>query len=322
MHYVGIGKFYRVLFGWLPFSLGDILYTAAGIYLIIKVIKISTILIRKQYSKVWLRKGVKKALIICSFIYILFNINWGLNYNRLGIGYQIKIKPIEHTKEDLLQLTSQLITKVNEASRAFGEARVFPDYRKMFSSALVAYKNSEQQYPFLHYENTSVKRSLYGRVGNYLGFFGYYNPFTGESQLNLTQPRFLIPYVICHEMAHQVGYANESEANFVGYLTAISSPDPIFHYSVYFDLFNYANKELAVRDSIKARENYFKLDTLVRKDLVELRNYYKKYKSPLESVIKVFYDHYLKANQQDKGLESYNQVVGLLIAYNKKYGKI
>ncbi len=123
-------------------------------------------------------------------------------------------------------------------------------------------------------------------------------------------------------MAHQVGYASESEANFVGYLTATASKDPFFHYSAYFDMFNYANRELSKRDSVKAKENYKLLDTLVRKDFSELRQFYRKYKNPIEPIIWAFYDKYLKANQQDKGVESYNQVVGLLIAYHKKYRKI
>jgi hypothetical protein len=203
-----------------------------------------------------------------------------------------------------------------------GEVKAYPAYPHIFSTAREAYKIANLKYPFLHYETPSVKRSLYGRGGNYFGFLGYFNPFTGESQLNLTQPPFLIPFVTCHEMAHQLGYANESEANFVGYLTAASSKDPLFHYSAYFDMFNYANSELSKRDSVKGKENYKLLDTLVKKDMQELRQFYKKYKNPIEPIVWAFYDRYLKANQQDKGVDSYNQVVGLLIAYYKKYGRI
>ncbi len=123
-------------------------------------------------------------------------------------------------------------------------------------------------------------------------------------------------------MSHQLGYASESQANFVGYLTAIHSPDTLFHYSAYFDLFSYANHELAVKDSVKAHDNYQRLDTLVKKDFTELKLFQKKYKNPFEKVVRIFYDRYLKANQQDKGVKSYNQVTDLLVAYYKKYGSI
>jgi hypothetical protein len=64
------------------------------------------------------------------------------------------------------------------------------------------------------------------------------------------------------------------------------------------------------------------LDTLVKKDFVELREYWRKSENVVEPLIRIFYDNYLKANQQMEGVKSYNQVVGWLIAYYKKYGKI
>lgn len=121
----------------------------------------------------------------------------------------------------------------------------YKTYPEIFAQAQAAYLQSTAAgFSFLAYNTKSVKRSMYGRMGNFLGFLGYYNPFTGEAQLNLTMPRFLIPFVTCHEIAHQLGYASESEANFVAYLAAVRSPDTLFRYSTYFDLFNYANKEL------------------------------------------------------------------------------
>ena len=54
-------------------------------------------------------------------------------------------------------------------------------------------------------------------------FLGYYNPFTGEAQVNTNVPAFVIPFTTCHEMAHQIGYASESEASFVGFLVIRNS---------------------------------------------------------------------------------------------------
>jgi hypothetical protein len=123
-------------------------------------------------------------------------------------------------------------------------------------------------------------------------------------------------------MAHQLGYASEKQANFVGYLAAVQSTDTLFHYSAYFDLFNYANHEMFSRDSVKAKENYKNLDTLVKLDYKELREFTNKNKNPVEPIMRLFYDQYLRANQQAKGARSYNEVVGLLIAHYKKYKRI
>ena len=246
-----------------------------------------------------------------------------MNYNRLGVSHQLKIKEEKNNVEDLKNINRLLVAKVNEERLALGNGKVnYPLYPEIFKQAQLSYKVSSAEFPFLHYDTPSIKRSLYGRLGNFFGFLGYYNPFTGEAQLNLTMPQFLIPYVTCHEMAHQLGYASEDEANFVGYLAAKKSPNRLFHYSTYFDLFNYANNELYKRDSVAARANYNQLDTLVKVDMAELKNYWRKSDNYIEPLIKAFYDQYLKANQQDRGVKSYNHVVSLLIAYNKKYGSI
>src|SRR2546430_2382520 len=79
--YSGFSHFLRIIFGWLPFSLGDILYLAAILWIIWKVVKFFKILITRRISWKWVRQGAVKGLFICIIIYIVFNIFWGLNYN-------------------------------------------------------------------------------------------------------------------------------------------------------------------------------------------------------------------------------------------------
>ena len=321
--YPHISWFYREIFGWIPFSVGDILYAVAGAFLFWSFVKFIRLLFSRRLNTVNYKNVFKKIFLTLSAIYIYFNLTWGLNYNRPGIAYQLQLNQHEYNEQDLKWISNILLKKVNENRLELGNQKIkYQPYHKVFVQAQQAYQNATANFPYLDYETRSVKRSMYGRLGNFLGFLGYYNPFTGEAQLNLTMPRFLIPYVTCHEMAHQLGYASESEANFVGYLAAVSSKDTVFHYSAYFDLFNYANRELYFKDSIAAKNNYKQLDTLVKTDMIELREYWRKSDNAVEPFIKIFYDHYLKANQQIEGVQSYNQVIGWLIAYYKKYGKI
>lgn len=322
--YRNISWFYRLLFGWLPFSVGDILYAAAGIFLLVNIVKLFKNLINRSFEKGNLKRAFTKVIFIFSIIYIYFNLSWGLNYNRPGIADQLHLTAKNHSEQDLKLITDTLLNKVNECRAMLGNGKIkYKSYPEIFSQAQIAYlQSSAAEFSFLAYNTKSVKRSMYGRMGNFFGFLGYYNPFTGEAQLNLTMPGFLIPFVTCHEIAHQLGYASESEANFVAYLAAVHSPDTLFHYSTYFDLFNYANRELFLKDSIAAKNNYTRLNPLVKKDVEELREYWQKSDNAIEPLIRIFYDRYLKANQQSKGVQSYNDITGWLIAYLKKYGKI
>ncbi len=318
-----IAIFLRTITSWLPFSVGDILYGWIAVWLIIGLIKMIRSVVQKKITRQSFLTAIGKIIRFCLWVYIVFNIFWGLNYDRLGIAYQLQLRPALYTTDELKSLTDLLIIKVNNSKKLLGDSLFqYPSYQQIFSETINAYESAKKKFPFLKYQNQNIKSSLYGKLGNYLGILGYYNPFTGEAQVNVTTPPFTIPYTACHEVAHQLGYATEDEANFAGYLVAKSSSNILFSYSVYFDLFNYANGILFYRDSVAARKNYRLLDTLVRKDEMEVRLFYSKYQNPLEPVITSLYGSYLKANNQPKGMETYNEVVAWLIAYEKKYKTI
>ena len=172
---------------------------------------------------------------------------------------------------------------------------------------------------------------MYSVLGDYIGFTGYFNPITGEAQVRSDIPNLLVPYITCHEMAHQLGYASESEANFVGYLTAIASKDLYFRYSAYLELFTYAQSEeillFGKEKNFKAFEatllyNRTHLDRLVIKDRKAIRAFFQKRQNRLSPTVTSMYDQYLKLNKQAAGIDSYNEVIGWLIAYQQKNGGI
>ncbi|WP_158638397.1 DUF3810 domain-containing protein [Panacibacter ginsenosidivorans] len=307
----------RFLFGWLPFSIGDLLYLSAAIWLIVRFYKTGKAVLKKRVSKESFLRSLRRTVAVILWIYIIFYSFWGLNYSRLGISYQLKLEPVDYSTNDLKILTASLITKVNASRLELGDSVTYPSNKEMFSIATSAYNRAEQNLPFLHYKVASIKSSMWGWLGNYTGFLGYYNPFSAEAQVNTTVPRFVIPFTVCHEIGHQLGYGSEDEANFSGYLAAMSSTDERFHYSAYFDLFNYANRELFIRDSFAARANYKLLDTLVKKDIQTYKKFIIDHKNPIEPLIDKVYGKYLVANNQPNGLDTYDEVVGWLIAYKK-----
>jgi hypothetical protein len=312
----------RCLWGWVPFSVGDVFYFAAGGLLLVFLGILIRRLVRREWGvRQWLGWG-RRLIEWCLLVVLVFNLAWALNYNRLGISYQLGLEPRPYKTDTLQNLIDSLLVRVNRERRA--AVKPLPSADVIFAEAQEAYRliGVDRHLDFIGYQVRSVKPSLYGKAGNYLGFLGYYNPFTGEAQVNCTVPAFTLPYTTCHEMAHQLGYASESEANFVGYLAAIHSGNPWFRYSTYFDLFSYANRELYLRDSAAARRNYRALDTLVRADYHTLINFLKAHRNPLEPVLNRMYDGYLKAHHQEHGIESYSEVTAWLIAYRQKYGRL
>jgi hypothetical protein len=321
--YPVIGRFLRHLLGWIPFSIGDVLYGLVILWLIWKLGRAIKAIIKKQVTLPQLTKGAGKAVRILIIVYILFNAFWGINYNRVGIAGELQLTMDKYSTADLEDLNGLLVEKVNATKKALVNAhKIYPAKKELFKKVAGAYRQAEHVYPFLKYEPVSLKPSVWSWVGNYMGFTGYYNPFTGEGQVNTLVPKFLQPFTTCHEVAHQLGYAKEREASFVAYLAASASQDTLLHYSVYLDLFMYSNRNLFETDSISAREFTRKLLPEVVADLKEWKAFNKRYRNPVEPVFRWIYGVYLKQNQQPQGVLSYDEVTGFMIAYYKKYGKI
>jgi hypothetical protein len=224
---------------------------------------------------------------------------------------------------DLEMINGLLVQKVNDAKQVLvNQHSKYPSRHELFNTVLEAYKSAEKEYPFLQYQTVSLKPSVWSWVGNYMGFTGYYNPFTGEAQVNTLVPKFLQPFTTCHEIAHQLGYAKEMEANFVAYLAAKQSADTLLQYSVYLDLFMYSNRNLYATDSTAANVYRKQLSPEVMKDLQEWRDFNNRHRNPIEPVFRWIYSKYLEGNQQPQGVLSYDAVTGFLVAFYKKNGKI
>ena len=315
----------RAMTGWIPFSLGDLLYGGFFVWIIWKLIRR---LRGRRKAKASPNNGqrgdlVYKILVMLCLMYLVFNISWGINYNRSGIATQLGLKMQNYSVTELHKLNCLLVEKVVASKQILTRQKsVYPQNTQLFKKVSEAYKQAGKQYTFITYSPPSMKSSLWGWLGNYTGFTGYYNPFTGEAQVNTTVPKFLQPFVACHEGAHQAGYAKEQEANFVGYLAASVSPDTLFHYSVYLDLFVYANRNLYRTDSSAAKLYVKDLGLSVLKDLKEWKEFNRRHKSPLEPVFRTVYGVFLRSNQQPEGLLSYDEVTGFMIAYYKKFGRI
>ena len=317
-----ISKIQRILLGWLPFSVGDLLYGFFIAVLLIKTWQLLRILFKQRFTRQHFFTGVKQIIFFLLLVYVFFYLLWGLNYSRKGIARQLDLKMTTYTLGELDTLTNILEQRLNYYASLVQPIQRDSFYKKrnLFHESYEAYQLANQQYSFLKYQPRSVKPSLYSYAGNVLGFEGYYNPFSGEGQVNTTVPVFEQPFVACHEIGHQVGYAKENEANFSGFLACRLHPSPVFRYSVYFDMYNYAINELYRSDSSHARQYIDSLHPQVKKDYETLRRFFKKYRNPIEPVITWIYGKYLQANNQPAGKRTYSEVIAFLIAYQRKFG--
>ncbi|SDL42433.1 Protein of unknown function [Kriegella aquimaris] len=315
--YVYISKFFRTLFGWIPFSVGDLLYFAL-IFIAIRYI----ILNRKGIAERPLL-FVRNIFMVLSVAYFTFNLLWGLNYYRQPIAENLHLEET-HSPEELIALTERLIDKTNKLQLQItadtAQMVVIPYSKKeIFEKTLQGYQHLEAELPFLGYKHPSIKKSLFSTLLTYMGYGGYLNPFTLEGQVNGRLPNFRFPVVSGHEIGHQVGYSAENETNFIGYLVTASNKDPYFQYSASAYALGYCLNNIKIRDEMQFELLFSKLHPGVRKNYQEMSDFWESFENPLEPVFKSIFNSFLKANNQEDGIKSYSKVVSLLVSYYKKH---
>ena len=313
----------RFLFGWFPISFGDILYAFLILAFVYQIGQLIYGLIRKKFSRNRLAELLQRILFLLLLGYVGFNLFWGLNYSRPSLASKMGLALQTPQPAELDTLAEDLLIRLEQyAPLSTQEKRdSFDRKKRLFQTAATAYRaytNSPLKFTYL---TTSIKPSLYSYPGNYLGFQGYYNPFTGEAQVNTTIPRFLEPFVTAHEVAHQLGYAKEQEANFIAVLVCDQSNEPAFRYSMYLDLFLYTLGEIAIQDTARAKRYKQQAPQQVQEDIATYRKFIRQHRNPLERGIMWLYGEFLRANSQPNGKFTYNEVVSWVIAYRRTFGR-
>lgn len=318
--YLLYARWMRTLFGWMPFSFGDAVYiilVVTGIFWMVKNIK--NLFLKPR----WFIGQVLRTLAVA---YGIFLFSWGLNYHRLPLYKSLDLQT-QYTDNDLQKTLNLLIETTNDLHQKLAPSdSAMVDYGwnadQIFRASAKAYENLATDFPALRLAPQSLKKSLYSTPLTYMGFSGYFNPVTHEGQVDGIMPVNKFYLTSLHEQAHQLGYAAEEEANFIGWLAAVKHPDEVFNYYGYVFVLRYALNEWYLRQPEKYQAYLQKVKPGILAYYKESADFWKQYENPFEPVFKSTFNTYLKANKQSKGIESYNYVVGLLIGYLKKEGTL
>jgi hypothetical protein len=315
--YLYIAKFFRIVFGFFPFSIGDILYFSILLFFLFWLIK--------NRKTTWQNK-ILSALSFVSILYFFFQFLWGLNYLRLPLSDKLNLKT-EYSKQDLYDFTDKLIVKTNavqieitkDKNRKI-ETKFSQD--SIFKTAVNGFSELSKTYPYLKYENPSQKKSLFSLPLTYMGFGGYLNPFTNEAQVNYKVPMYGFPAIVSHEMSHQLGYGSESECNFIGFLACVNNDDLYFQYAAYSNALRYCLGIIALEDEKKFELYKEKINPGILKNYAQSEVFWQQYDSFIDKTFHAIYDQYLKANQQEEGIESYSKFIDLLINYYRNSNEL
>lgn len=302
-------KIHQQIFSKIPFSVGDIFYILLIIiflFFIFKIIKKSS---RKSYSL--------KSLALLNILYFTYQLFWGMLYFQKPIleklpEKDINVEEVKTLALKYLNLCRQTRTLVREDKNG-----VFIISNTMLIKDEILRNQMKLPFHLNNKKGTGIlacKSSLFKPIMSYTGILGYYNPFTAEAQYNSTLPSTYVPFTLSHESAHQLGYAKEQEANFIGFLIGKDSKNTDLKYSTeYFVLKSLVNylvdkDEAFVKNILEHYSPEMKRDRLAEKVFI------KKHKGLLDVFFGFTNDLFLKSNQQD-GSITYSYFIDLLIRY-------
>lgn len=162
----------------------------------------------------------------------------------------------------------------------------------------------------------AFKPSLFRGIMSYTGILGYYNPFTAEAQYNSELPATYLPATLAHESAHQLGYAREEEASFIGYLMGKDSEKAAVKYSTEYYVLKSLLAALVENNPDFVDDVITQYSPGMQRDRQAEKNFVKNHQGFLKTFFGFTNDLFLKSNRQ-QGSITYSYFVDLLVRYER-----
>jgi hypothetical protein len=250
-----------------------------------------------------------ELLSLVALAYVLFVAAWGLNYRRQPLRDKLDFDARRFSNEALVRTAREAVVEVNRLYRGVENAS-WPALEDLPAVLGPAFESAQRSLPA---GGPAVpgrpKISLLTLYFRRAAIDGMTNPFALEIIVNDDVLPFERPFVVAHEWAHLAGYANESEANFVGWLTCLRG-DGRSRYSGWLFLSQTLIRQ--VGEPVRS-ELLDGLDPGPRADLRAVAERLRQARPAVQRAAARVYDRFLKANRVTSGVASYDEVAMLIV---------
>jgi hypothetical protein len=245
-----------------------------------------------------------------AFLYLWFLAAWGLNYQRQPLREQLDFREERITRDALRALADRTVGSLN-ALHGDAHAAGWPELADTRVALEPAFLRAQHDLalPWTVHAGRP-KRTLFNFYFTRVSIDGMTGPFFLETLANGTLLPFERAAMVAHEWSHLAGYADESEANFVGWLVCMRGPAAV-QYSGWVSLYGTVISALprSDRDAVTGR-----LGEGPRADLRAVSDRIRRHAVPVASRAGyALYDRFLKANRVEAGVRSYGEVLRLLL---------
>jgi hypothetical protein len=242
-------------------------------------------------------------------VYLVFLGCWGLNYRREPLATRLALSDGMPTTEAVVALGRKVVSNANRL-REVAHVDGWPDAQVDDARLRAAAAHVQVLIQGERVIVARLKPTLLRWLFRWEGVDAMTNPFGLEVLRNPDLLPFERPFVAAHEWAHLAGFANEAEANFIGWLTCLHA-DRRSQYSGWLFLYWQLASELETSNlddlaralSLGVRDDLDAMSTRLRRGLIPA----------FQRAGWGVYDQYLKANRVKSGVKSYGEVLTLVL---------
>jgi len=268
---------------------------------------------RARGDRAAFRRAAGRQLVLtaalAAALYLVFVLAWGLNYRRVPLKEKLDYAQHRVAPAAVAALAGEAIERVNRLHGPAG-SRPWPAMADLPPRLAPAFERIQRH---LGAERTAVagrpKATLLSAWFRRAGIDGMMNPFSLEVLVNRAVLPHERPFVLAHEWAHLAGYANESEASFVGWLTCLAGDDQS-RYSGWMFLLRHLLGHLSPEARI---EHWQGLGSGPLEDYRAVSARIGQADPAVARGARRVYDQFLRANRVEAGIASYGLVVDLVL---------
>ena len=318
-----------------PFSVMEVLCSAAAVWLIYFLVRTVMVTVRRRGKLKILSKRLLTLIVAVLYVWSIYCFLWNSGYFATGFAERNGFSGEGVAHDDLISVTRLFAEKANEFApqvKRDEEGRFIEDRREFFAASTEIYNSITAEFPCLEGSIYRPKPMMYSWVMSRTGYTGIYFALTGESNINIRAPGFLMPATVAHELAHQRGVFAEDEANFVGIAACVTSGNAVYEYAGWLMGLMYLSGALSFTDLGAWLEISGGLCEEVNRDWRDNYDFWQAQKTfdtsidlindilaavneTISDAVDTIYDGYLRSQSQELGIRSYGACVDLLVEY-------
>lgn len=267
------------------------------------------------------------VLALCSMIFMLHTLVYGLNYYAGDIAQDVRLQAYEYDVDDLTYAANYYRDRANELAKQVDRDEngdvVFDDFETLAAQAADGFESLvyESSYSVFAGSNLPVKKLGWADMYSSMGITGVTMGLTGEAAVNPQIPAVSLPFTICHEMAHRKCIAVERDANFAAFLACQANESIQYRYSAYYMAFRYCYSALAGMNTTESSAAAARVSSGISDELLHDLDSYDAFFNGKRSdmattVADTANNTYLKASGDEAGVASYSNVSDLLVYWH------